>query len=97
LDFSLDLRKGSVGGESGFDAARAFRNCDAAMSALEGENKKTMITTHNTTPTMMVNGFVRRSDRTGPMMKGVVAGCGVFDDGTRITSGNPNHAAQEGV
>lgn len=67
LDFSLCFRKGEVGGERGFDAALAFRNCAAAASALEGESMKTNISTHNATPTIIVIGFVRRKERTGPM------------------------------
>ena len=67
LDFSFSFRNGEVGGDKGFDAALAFRNCEAAESALEGDSRKTMITIHNTTPTTIVIGFVRRNDRTGPM------------------------------
>ena len=67
LDFSFPFRKGDVGGDRGFDAALAFRNCEAAESSLDGESTKTNITTHSTTPTMTVSGLVRRNDRTGPM------------------------------
>jgi hypothetical protein len=67
LDFSLDFRKADVGGERGFDAALAFRSCDAAESVLDGESMKTNIRMHNAMPTIMVIGFVRRSERTGPM------------------------------
>jgi hypothetical protein len=56
-----------VGGERGFDAAVAFRDCAAAVSEVEGESMNTTITIHNSTPTITVSGFVRRKDRTGPM------------------------------
>lgn len=56
-----------MGGERGFDAAEAFRNCEAGESELEGWSMKMKITIHNTTPTITVSGFVRRSDRAGPM------------------------------
>jgi hypothetical protein len=62
--FSFCFRNGDVGGERGFDAAAAFL---AGESESEGCNMKTKITIHNTTPTTIVSGFVRRSDRTGPM------------------------------
>jgi hypothetical protein len=67
LDFSFPFRKGDVGGERGFDAALAFRAVEGPASALDGESMKTNINTHNTTPTMIVSGLVRRNDRTGPM------------------------------
>ena len=65
-DFSLCFRNGDVGGERGFDAALAFLVCATGESD-EGWSRKTKMTIHNTTPTMIVSGFVRRSDRTGPM------------------------------
>lgn len=65
--FSTCFRKGEVGGERGFEAAFAVRVFAAAASDLEGDTRKTNITMHRTTPTMIVSGFERRSDRAGPM------------------------------
>jgi hypothetical protein len=65
-DTSFCFRKGDVGGERGFDATVAFRT-GADPVELDGDSKKTNITTHNITPTMIVSGLVRRNDRTGPM------------------------------
>jgi hypothetical protein len=56
-----------VGGDRGFEAAFADLALAAAASAFEGESRKTNINIHNTTPTIIVIGFDRRSDRTGPM------------------------------
>lgn len=66
-----------MGGESGFDAAVAFRDFVAAASELDGESIKTNMTIHNTTPTITVSGFVRRRDRTGPMA--ALYCCGVLN------------------
>ena len=67
LVFSLCFRNGDVGGERGFEAALADRAFEAAASAFEGERRKTKIKMHNTTPMMIVSGFERRNDRTGPI------------------------------
>lgn len=66
-DFSLPLRNGDVGGERGFEAALSFRAFDEPASILDGENIKNNIKMHNTTPTIIVSGLERRSDRTGPI------------------------------
>jgi hypothetical protein len=65
--FSLCFRKGEVGGDRGFEAALADLALAAAASPFEGESRKTNMNIHNTTPTTIVTGFDRRSDRTGPM------------------------------
>lgn len=65
--FSLVFRNADVGGERGFEAALAFLDFNASASPLDGERMKTKITTHKTAPTNKVRGFVRLSDRTGPM------------------------------
>jgi hypothetical protein len=67
LAFSFCFRNGDVGGERGFDAAVAFLTCDAGEPEFEGWTIKMKITIHNTTPTAIVSGLARRSDRTGPM------------------------------
>ena len=63
---SFCFLKGDVGGERGFDAALAFLASVAPLSD-PGDSINTNITKHNTTPTTTVSGFVRFSDRTGPM------------------------------
>lgn len=65
--FSTCFRKGDVGGERGFEAALAVRVFAAAASDFEGDTRKTNIIMHRTTPTMIVSGLERRSDRAGPM------------------------------
>jgi hypothetical protein len=82
LDFSFSLRNGEVGGDRGFDAALAFRDCEAAASALDGEKRKTIIPIHNATPRMIVIGFERRNDRTGPMAP-VFVWVSSIDEGSR--------------
>ena len=67
FSFSFCFRNGDVGGDRGFDAALAFLICDAGESEFEGCSIKMKISIHNTTPTMIVSGFARRSDRTGRM------------------------------
>jgi hypothetical protein len=66
LDFSFCFRKGDVGGDRGFDAALAFLTCAVVVSELDGESRKNNMPTHNTAPTMIVSGLIRRN-RTGPM------------------------------
>ena len=74
----MPFRKGEVGGERGFEAALALRDFDEPASVLDGERRKTNMKMHKTTPTIMVSGLVRRSDRTGPIapfgMLGVLNG-----------------------
>lgn len=56
-----------MGGERGFEAALAFRTCEAVESELDGESKKTHIIITSAIPTTIVIGLDRRNDRTGPM------------------------------
>lgn len=72
LVFSVCFRNGDVGGDRGFEAAAAFLMGDVAESC-DGWRMKTRMTIHNTTPTIIVSGLVRRNDRTGPMPSSV--GC----------------------
>jgi hypothetical protein len=76
LDFSFCFRNGDVGGDSGFEAALAFRNLEESVSELEGVNRKTSMTMHSTTPTRTVRGFRCLTERAGPMM---IVGCLQFE------------------
>jgi hypothetical protein len=77
------------------DAALAFRNWAAAVSELDGENKKTNMTTHNTTPTMTVSGFVRLNERTGPIASVVLLG--VLDSMVFRGASSLSHLAASGT
>lgn len=75
LDFSLPFLKADVGGDRGFEAAPAFRRLAAAVSCFEGDNRKTKMNIHKTTPITIVIGLCRRNDRTGPMAPFGVLNC----------------------
>lgn len=57
-----------MGGERGFEAALFFLDCARAVSAADGENRKTIMKMQRTMPTTTVMGFERRNERTGPIM-----------------------------
>lgn len=61
LGLPVDLRKGDVGGERGFEAALALRSLYDAESFAEGEERKTMMPIRKTAPSSAWSGLKRRN------------------------------------
>ncbi len=75
MDLDVCFRKGEVGGDRGFDAAKLCFCCakDGVLSE-EGDKRKTRKPTANRPARIIVMGFVRRNDRDMDIVMDVPSG-----------------------